>query len=369
MKHLYILFAIVLLFSCGTDKGQEQNQYGSISFSLDTVMVDAGNEIINLKNGIWLSTLSNDKKLFYNFDQDQTTVEKIDLDGLVLAEKIPFEKEGPNGTGQFVSSVQMDRGNNLMISTWGEMGVFNLQGEKLRQFNIKDFENFSSDFLISEDNNSLVGIIRSWTEKGLELGVLDYEGKNLKKYTLEDFDRTQDYHVMMRSGNAVQISGQAVKIQEHQGKYLISNSIFNTLALYDPVADSVSYIKYDNKLTENSKTGKYRNEVESRETFHKEITLINQEISFQAPMWDEKKEVFYRFSYKQKPESPDADPDTPRKYDVFLTILDGSFNVLGESKVDVLSKTPSSSFVKDGKVWIYENVDDELGFVRLEVIS
>jgi hypothetical protein len=376
MKQLYTIFAMTWLFSCssGSEGGAD---YGSMTFHFDTVVVNAGEEIINLKNGMWLSTVSRDKKLLYNFDRDQTLLEKINLDRLVLEEKIPFEKEGPNGTGMYVSNIQMDQENNFQFSSWDSRGIFNQQGEKLKEYKIskeafsgdqwKDAENFASDFVVAEDKKTLIGLLASWNEKGYALGVLDYEAKTFRRYELEEFGRTQDYHIMLKMDNAMSIRAQSVKIQEHQGKYLVTNSIFNTMALYDPATDSLSYIKYDNKLTANSKTGKYRNEVESQEEFRREISAMDQEVNFQPPLWDEQKKLFYRFCYKQKPMDDNAEPNTPAKGEVFLTILDESFNVLGESKVDALTTRPASPFVKDGKIWLYENIDDELGFVRLAI--
>ncbi|MBS9525625.1 DUF4221 family protein [Litoribacter alkaliphilus] len=365
MKHLYFLGMLALMLACANEKELGGGQFASINIVMDTVIIDAGNEIINLRNGIITSTLSQDKKLLLNFDQQQAVINKIDLDQMVLVEKIPYEKEGPNGTGQYVTSVQTSSSDNLIISTWGEVAIFNSKVEKLEKFDIKEYQNFNADYL--EDKNILIGLVRSWPQNGLELGVLDYQNNDFKIHNLKEFDKIQDFQVMLRSKNAVRISGMSAKVQEHQGKYLISSYMSNTLAQYDPVLDTISYLKYENKLTENSKTGRYRNVVETQEDFEKEVSSINQEISFQAPMWDENKGVFYRFSFRQLPTPADAEIDTPKSYEVFLTILDNDLKVLAESKIDALTKYPGSTFVKDGKIWIYENLDDELGFVRLKV--
>jgi hypothetical protein len=41
--------------------------------------------------------------------------------------------------------------------------------------------------------------------------------------------------------------------------------------------------------------------------------------------------------------------------------------LIGESLVPILNKTPGKHFVKGGKIWIFENIDDEMGFIRLSV--
>ncbi|WP_194976759.1 hypothetical protein [Aquiflexum lacus] len=45
--------------------------------------------------------------------------------------------------------------------------------------------------------------------------------------------------------------------------------------------------------------------------------------------------------------------------------MDEDFNLLGESDLSHLGSVPTFAFVKDGKIWYYVNVDDELGFVRM----
>jgi len=369
MKGSIYLLSLLVLFSCRNSSDEKGANYSAISFSVDTVIVDAGDDIINLKNGLWLSAINNDKTILYNFSQESNHIEKIDLNLLALTNKIPFEKEGPNGTGSYVFTVNMDKGQNLFLSNMEQTGVFNLDGEKLRGYklrnekfegdSIKQTEEFSSDFLVAEDNNTLLGLISSWTKNGYALGILDYEKKYLKRHELKDFERTQDYHIMLKVDNAMSIRGQSVKMQEYRGKYLISNTIFNTLAY------SLTYISYDSQLTENSKSGKYKNEVQSEEEFRKEITRMGQEINFMAPVWDEQKEKFYRFSYKEKPGDNTSEEMAQAKADVFITVLDENLKVLGESKVDILDRRPGQHFVKDGKIWIYENIDDELGFVRI----
>ena len=41
--------------------------------------------------------------------------------------------------------------------------------------------------------------------------------------------------------------------------------------------------------------------------------------------------------------------------------------MLAESIVPELKNIPQTYFVKDGAVWIFENMEDELGFVRLSI--
>ncbi len=97
---------------------------------------------------------------------------------------------------------------------------------------------------------------------------------------------------------------------------------------------------------------------------------IYAEINFQAPVWDEVNNRFYRFSYETVPGVITDSPlfESPEKRQIskiFLSVFDEEFNLIGESAVSQLDQVPNSVFAKDGHIWHYVNVDDELGFVRM----
>ena len=58
---------------------------------------------------------------------------------------------------------------------------------------------------------------------------------------------------------------------------------------------------------------------------------------------------------------------------VYINILDDSFEVIKETEVpDGIGKLfsnfiPQKPFLKDGKIWLYLNIQDELAFVRLDL--
>ncbi len=83
----YFLF-LGILFSCS--KPSEKVAWGyleDVDFIIDTLMVDAGEEIIFLKYGLQTADVGVDGKYLLNFNMDDHTLEKINLDRLVLEEK------------------------------------------------------------------------------------------------------------------------------------------------------------------------------------------------------------------------------------------------------------------------------------------
>ena len=67
MKNLLLLLSVIFIFSC---RPNVENEFNSLemSFSLDTVIVDSKNEILDLKTGLYVSDFSDDKRYLYNFN-------------------------------------------------------------------------------------------------------------------------------------------------------------------------------------------------------------------------------------------------------------------------------------------------------------
>ncbi|MGY6742579.1 MAG: 6-bladed beta-propeller [Cecembia sp.] len=81
--------------------------------------------------------------------------------------------------------------------------------------------------------------------------------------------------------------------------------------------------------------------------------------------------IIYRFSYMDLPFGSENHPGVQSR--IFLSVLDKDLNLIGEAQVPGLDKKPTTSFsgqfpkhfAKDGNIWIYENINDEMGFVVL----
>ena len=84
MKNFFHVLIFLIFASCSNNDRKEVSNYSSLSFSTDTVIVNPGDDIINLANGIWFSALGRDNSILYNFSQETSQLEIIDLSSLVL---------------------------------------------------------------------------------------------------------------------------------------------------------------------------------------------------------------------------------------------------------------------------------------------
>lgn len=305
-------------------------------------------------------------------------LEKINLDDLVLEEKIPFEQEGPNGVGSFVSWISLTDDDRIVISNYQDMSLFDFTGKKVKALKfrreemegdvLKDYENFNWKSILANNGKQLYGLVGNYTGKSFTLGRVDFESKIIKKHLLYEYEKLADYTLKLSTPQTAKIIAPHQFIDQVENKIILSNSVFNSLIIYDLSLDSLYKVKYESVFTKNSKTGKYRNEVESDEEFKKISSEINKEVEFSRPIWDSKNQRFYRFSWESQPSTTLADGSKKFNNKIYLTIFDKDFNVLGENLVKELNTPSLTHFVKDGKIWMFRNIDDELAFVRLSMI-
>src|SRR5690554_5131213 len=176
MRHFPFLI-LMLLISCEGKRSKiDPDYFSNLKFSIDTVIIDPGHEIIFLKHHLLNADMGKDGKYFYNFNGYDHTLEKINLDELRLEEKFPFEKEGPNGTGPSVA-MSVHNENQITLTGDGQTALFSLDGEKLMTIY---FENFSvgggrdsgerlSNLRPDTDANRLYGLIYSYIDESYSL--------------------------------------------------------------------------------------------------------------------------------------------------------------------------------------------------------
>lgn len=367
----YLILLLMLMFSCKWKNDKiGLGYFSNVQFSLDTVIIDPGDDIIFLQHQLSNMDISRDGKYLLNFNENDHTIEKINLDDLRLEAKLPFEKEGPNGTSGGVMKVQNE--NQITLRGMSQIALFSLNGEKLKTIY---FDNFSLDgaqmqeggylrkvSIVDTLTNRLYGIVNKFNDDSYGLGILDLEEYEVSILELKSFENMPNFDIVFNSNGMIINYKEGVDIKIFDTKVILSNEIANTLMWYDFELDSLFIKYYDSQLTANGKEKVYIKEHETIEELEAEQRRLKQEINFMDPFWDEKSQLFYRFSYEELPTNPAGGGI---KAKVYLTVLDSELNQIGEARIPQLTKRPGKHFVKDGKIWIYENMDDEMAFVRL----
>lgn len=375
MRSLFYLMLMMLISCTGKIDKTDPDFFSNLQFSLDTVIIDPGDEILFLKHQLFNSDVGKDNKYLFNFNEHDYTVEKINLDELRLEEKLPFEKEGPNGIGAGMGIMKVLDRNQVSITGMYQSSLFSLDGEKLMTVY---YENFSlakwhtggdllkgDRVLLDPESKRLYGLIQGYDNGTFVFGILYLDQFEISRMKLKNFEKSPDYSFMYFHGKSISYQPHAVGIEKFGEKVILSNEITSTLMWYDTEMDTLLMKSFNSQLTANQKEKEYKKEHKTPEQFQVEYRRFKQEINFLPPFWDEKNQVFYRFSYQELPTSNVEDQAI--KADVYLTALDKDLNQIGETKLPLLTRRPGKHFAKDGNIWIYENLNDEMGFVRLKM--
>lgn len=378
MKNLSVLFLIALLFSCSRNEENKDSSSSNIledlTFTVDTLVMDPGEDIFNLGMGIRSLNLSQDKKFLYYFENMPPKLLKVDLEKEILISKTDFEPEGPNGIGVFVGTIQVGPDGKLaLLGNNGVYGVFDQNGTKIENLNNKPE---GIDPNLAENNFSLYGnSIYDWENEKIYSWPVDTEFKSssqkpglitidlasnsAKIIEAPEMEIVDKYSIVFEQNGSFRVSPQEVQLSEHDSKILISCSAMCDFYEFDPATEEIKFIQIDHHLVPNKLTGEINNRPESEEGFMDEMAKVNAQIYYQKLHWDPKRQIFLRLAQKVfMPKTPDEE----YKFEYFLLAYDKEFNLLGETKLDQKERIDYNVFFKDGKLWSYVNVEDDLGF-------
>jgi hypothetical protein len=375
MKNLSFVFALMLLWSCGNKNGNGKDGSFDFSVEIDTVLVDSKGEVLMAGTYLTIFDLSEDKKYLYNFDGSSHQIEVIDLDNLVLDRKIQLEKDGPNGIENPNDIYDLGDGSFLFsnFNSWTEV---NLNSQKISKFthgrekflgdSLLEKEELNPYFFLTEGKKEFYTIIDRIGKNSTSIGLVNLNTKTLNRIEIPQLEKLKDFRVMLSLAGSIVSSTPLVTMSFWENKILIINNIFNEIIIYDPKSESISVRTFESKLTPNQKTPNEKIETGSIEELIDLSNKLNEQIDFKNLVWDADSQRFYRLSSISLPKPEGAKIN---KADVFLTVFDKELNMLWERKLDGFTKPPVTSFFKDGAIWIHENVNDELGFIRIKVLE
>ncbi|MBB6326427.1 hypothetical protein FHS59_002055 [Algoriphagus iocasae] len=373
MKKLsYFLF--LALFSCGGNENSESsnsNILEDLTFSVDTVMIDPGEELLVISSGYQLkssSSFSEDNRFLYIFNHQDHVIAKVDLNELKLRDFFSFEKEGPNGTGPYVQNQQVLPEEQFLITGYQLAGVFERTGNKVQNFNLNTEEfsgldentPFGNQLILASGANWLFSLSGLFNQGGKDLVKLSPSEKTGKLIDLSGLDIADNYFVALHSDQGSMFSVPQFNLQEINGKLYITTEVTSSLYQYDYQNDLLHLVTFDHQIVPPAKTGKLKKEVTSRDEFNDEMLKSSSQVSFEKLLWDEKTNRFFRLGRKVLLDDP-SDANS-YSFEYYLFVYDKELNLLGEKYLDGVTDQLAFYFLKEGKLWSYVNVEDELGF-------
>lgn len=367
MKYLFFLFIIAGLSSCSTEKNPEQLQSLDISVEMDTVKVDAGDELIYVNWNLTSSGESPDGKYLYNFNRNKPiSLEIIDLENLKLDRALTMELEGPNGLGtEYISKVQLTPGGNFIFRDGYQVSTFDNQLKKISFYRL-DQEEFILKSLPEglrvwldqslSDNGKLLAAFyggQKMTDPKEGLIVIDFEEQTAQIFPLESLRNWIKYQTtFLYNGQPMNATFPPSNLLVKGDSVVFSIGAENKVYFLDLKTDSISSKTYGSQFTSQVSQAVFPETVDSEEKFQEVFKEKLNEVRYGNFLFDEKNKVFWRFTM----ESPKA----------VLTAFSTDFEQLGEFLLDEKFKLPSKVFVRDGMIYTFLNQEDEVYFVRLK---
>ncbi|MCH7410785.1 DUF4221 domain-containing protein [Belliella sp. DSM 111904] len=379
MKNLILPIIALVLYSCGKDEEQGLSIETNLSYSFDTVMVDAGDKFLHLNDNLYLSDLSANERYLFNWNRNTNTLEKIDLDELRLLNTVNFEKEGPNGVGAFTFDFAITQDDNSLF--WSsKKGVWDQSGVLIRELPIdKLLENtehtdevmLSRLVQIPNEPDKYLTFHRKWRSLDFYFLIFDFSDDSFRKIELPELQKLAEFEITLLNGGQWMGSFNAGTMQTvYNDKIILALNSFNQAYIYDMKADSLYFKTWDGPMVGSKQTTQLPKEVPAEGKERAEaIRKANEEINYGPFLWDMKNKKYYRFSVKTiySEELTEFETYKVSGAEVFLSIFDKDFDLIAESKIPEFQNRPTKHFVKDGQIWLFENIDDELGFVRMKI--
>ncbi|SFT76640.1 protein of unknown function [Algoriphagus locisalis] len=376
-RFLFLIFLAVLA-SCSTKESAENTEATTIDFSyeIDTVEIDPGEHLIYITSGMRTAAVSTDKKILYNLNPDAPELELIDLEALAYKESLPLELEGPEGIGMNVSDFAVSEKEDFIFQSYQSFIKANskldhfkslkFQSEYLSGDTLKENEviNFYFGAIYSKDGDHLFA---TYSEQGLGaiikgLAIVDLQTMALKKVPIPELESLVDFNITRTDENGIRWTNnpEQVWLIEANNKIYLTHTVRNEAFIYDLKAGSLSKKTFHSILTADAKVGQYIKNTNSREEMRDAWAEKNKEVEFNTLIFDDTNRKFWR-------ESQDLDHmiGDMRVMKSVLTVFDENLNQLHEQELD-FSISEKMAFFKDGSLYSYINLEDELGFVRIK---
>ncbi len=130
-----------LFFACGSDVDSGDGAMKDFSLLIeDTLMIDAGDNFLDLKSSLNSAKLFDDDNTLYTYNSLDHHLDIIDMDALNIKERIKFEKEGPNGifgTIPFFMNMYVVNKNTLFNTTMFGFDQFIAREKKSKSSKLK----------------------------------------------------------------------------------------------------------------------------------------------------------------------------------------------------------------------------------------
>lgn len=364
-----------LFYSCTSHPDSSQER--SLSYTIDTVLIDSKGEILFLQRDLIVSDYSEYDGMLYNFNDRTNQVEQINLNNLTHEKMIVFEGEGPDGTGFWTSDLQVSSEKLLFLG--GERaGIYNLQGELQHRFDWASIPKEKGG-LLDEERVFYQVVNPNFPKQLFAVVVHDFANSVSLRHLKSSSNSVQSYNIDPQEHYKTYTLGDLttynkwdpkVHIKSIKDHVIVSHEFANDFHVLYPAKDSLISINYDSPLLPSKVTpttvGDLVNSTEDRKNALKNY---RSQVVYGPLIFDTKNNRYVRLSasiqYGEKERERYLLPEIDTSV-LYISIFDENFNHLLDQEIPEINGTGIPKyFIREGGIWMFLNVEDELGFIRI----
>jgi len=373
VKHTtaYTFLFLAFLFSCG--KKETADLKNNFSYQLDTVLIDGKEKNLDLSRNIINSALNMEESAIYLFNKFDHSIDVINLDQLEYVQNIPFDKEGPNGTSNIIYIYAL-KDELFFIKGSVKSGVYDKNGRLLKSADWSkvndgdDFQMLRNELVLEySDSMKVFGLAFSF-DRSIHLDVMSVETNTKKRLEIDMEKAYQNNILEFDDDGRYFFLDPMVHLTSENGYVMVSHDFSNEIYIFNAAGQQVKKVIYEPTLTPKSVKQVDKKGIVSVDILQNTYQGFLEQVKFSPPVWDQVNKRYLRLSaqrvYSDIKQENSFLPQT-KETKVFLTVFDEDFNLISEGEVPEFNSESVKYFAKDGKLWYFTNVDDELGFIRL----
>ncbi|WP_075348863.1 DUF4221 family protein [Algoriphagus marinus] len=367
MKKLLPILLLSILASCGgkgnSEKAGSKNILEDLTYSVDTLILDVGDEIFN-PGSYYGRDLSEDLARLYFFYDPEKEIHEYDLANLKLVKIHPFESDGPNAIPSYINYFQALPKQEFFMADFAKAGIYSLEGKQIRNLriqleNITGFDpeatfSLSNNIHLSPDKKKIISLPKNFEGPVEGLAVIDSETMNGTLKEISELELTDKYNVTFKQGNGMTRSGDFQTLQLVNNLFFIHSGATSDIYTYDWQTDSLRHHSFPHQLVAKSKTGDFPTEVDSHERRIEVMNEMRKQITFEDFYWDETRNLYFRLG------SMGTEKDTK----VFLFAYDEQLNLVGETRLKGMESMIYRTFLRNGKLYSYYVVEENPALVQ-----
>ena len=362
------------MFSCNRTNNQNSDD---LVYSIDSVIVDSKGKLLDLNRRIVISDLDDEKRFLFLYNEFDHSIDEINLDRLEFTNNFSFNVEGPNGTGGYFNNFNILKNGFMFIKSFNKTGIFEKNGNLLRRIdwlNSIDTKGAKygvipkNEILIGTDDLKVFGLRYNYESRDFSLDVLTIAENNVIKLNLDSKESYSDLVLEIKDQEIY--FDPYVYLKSENDFIIISHEFSNEIILYNHEGELFKTINYNSRLTPNRVKAPKGINIGNREILQKEFQKYLEQVEFYPPVWDNLKKRYFRLSvvtvFRER-EVKDSFLPKVLETHVYLSVFDKNFDLINELKIPELNFEEGKYFAKDGKLWVFQNFSDELGFIIIDI--